>query len=137
MKTLRQIINNRLTDKNERHSYLDSYEKLFKSIRFSAKNVMEIGFGRGGGILMLHDFFENASIYSVDIKLDRVSRAVDRVKDRNRIRLFEGDAYNIDFINNNLSDRKFDIIIDDGSHIAEDQQFFIDTYSSLINEGGL
>lgn len=46
--SLSGLINNRSTDKNTTHSYLDLYEKLLQSKKDTAEHVLEIGIGDFG-----------------------------------------------------------------------------------------
>jgi hypothetical protein len=64
---LRKLIDNRRTDKDTLHSYLDTYEILFKDKRNTSKAVMEIGISEGGSIKLWNDYFINANIFGLDI----------------------------------------------------------------------
>ena len=67
---LSQIIDNSRTDKNTRHSYLETYEKIFNNKKETATHVLEVGIGGGfpgdggGSIKLWHDYFTNANIYT-------------------------------------------------------------------------
>ena len=63
---LSELVNNKLTDKNTDHSYLDLYYDLLCSKKETAKNILEVGIYRGGSIKLWHDFFDNAMIYGLD-----------------------------------------------------------------------
>lgn len=134
MDKLIDFVDNRLTDKNTRHSYIETYEKFFQPIRSSVKTILEIGVQAGGGIKMLHGFFENSRVTGVDInyRFD-----VSFLKNLERVNLLLGDAYNTDFINSNFNSHKFDILIDDGPHTFDSQLFFLNNYSKLVKENGL
>ena len=62
-KTLNELVNNKHTDKNTIHSYLNLYENLLSSKKYTAKNILEIGIGypggNGGSIKMWNDYFVN------------------------------------------------------------------------------
>jgi hypothetical protein len=72
------LIDNKYTDKNSTHSYLNLYDTLLFSKKHTAKNVLEIGIGdfgekNGGSIIMWRDYFTNATIHALDIlPIDRV-----------------------------------------------------------------
>jgi len=55
------IVDNLRTDKNTFHSYLNLYENLLKSKKYSAKNILEVGIYKGGSIKMWKDYFVNAT----------------------------------------------------------------------------
>ena len=63
---LKTLVDNVRTDKNTVHYYLDTYEQLFKPMRETAKNVLEIGVRDGGSMKLWHDYFPNATIYGID-----------------------------------------------------------------------
>jgi len=126
--SLRSLINNRLTDKDTIHSYLDTYENLFKEKKGTASKILEIGIAEGGSLKLWRDYFNNAHIYGIDIA-DR------RFNDENRITyLFNTNAslFNTDYFKD-----KFDVIIDDGSHSLEDQCVFIEKYLPLLKDDGI
>lgn len=102
------------TDKNTTHSYMEVYEEVFSKYDHPV-DLLEIGIATGGSLKMWKDFFEEGSyICGIDnwssgcphTKLDEKSVVGCKV--------YEGDArvYQIE--------EKFDIIIDDGSHVLED-----------------
>jgi hypothetical protein len=83
--TLGQICPIYNTDKNCLHSYVDHvYEDLFREIRHSANNILEIGVSGGGSLFMWREYFPNAVITGIDDK-DRP-----QVKGRERIEFIFG-----------------------------------------------
>ena len=139
--TLHRLIDNSKetgTDKNRYHSYLNFYETIFSPIKEKVNNILEIGVLRGGSLKLWNDYFINASIYGVD------NAAAVRYKPmgldkRPRVHLIESDAYSEkfikkEFIRNNL---KFDIIIDDGPHTLESQEFVIKNYLKILSNNGI
>ena len=132
--TLYSLIDNDRTDKNTVHSYLNVYTDLFCSRKNTAKNVLEVGIARGGSIKLWHDYFTNATVYGLDIR--HSSKVWDELKTLSRVKLLTSiNAYDADTFP--FSDKKFDIIIDDGSHKMEDMISFIKLYSECIAEGGI
>lgn len=128
MKSLVELVNNNITDKNTLHSYLKTYEELFQQHRFSAKNILEIGVQRGGGMQLYYNYFPNAKIHGVDVvKLITYNTE--------RIQFYHTEAYSQQTIEQ--FDCKFDIIIDDGSHTKEHMIFVIQHYLNLLTENGL
>lgn len=134
-------LNNDKTDKNTAHSYLPLYDNLLKPIKDTATNILEVGIGdfqtkNGGSLLLWTNYFTNATIYGIDIlPLDRV---LDEVINDPSIRLYcSSDAYNKDFISKNLSNIKFDFLLDDGPHTLKSQEQFIELYSPLLSENGI
>jgi hypothetical protein len=128
---LASFCDDRLTDKNTIHSYVDAYEELFKAKRFTATNILEIGIGpyqpNGGSIKMWADYFP----------IDQVNPDL-----FNHSRIFlhtSNDAYNKNFFTNTFLSKgmKFDIMIDDGPHTLESMVYFITMYSQLLKEDGI
>lgn len=103
-----------ITDKGDKygnkHGYSYIYENIFKNIKTQQINLLEIGAARGSSLKMWDSWFDNISIDSLDIN-----------KNCNNL------CENYDNINIILTDakiyvpnKKYDIIIDDGSHLAND-----------------
>lgn len=127
--SLRELSHGKATDKDTVHSYLDTYESLFRSRKDAVINIMEIGILDGGSIRLWRDYFQNATVTALDI-------SPKYFYDSNRIRVFTGDAYTTDMITK-LSDRVYDIIIDDGPHTLESMQYAAAKYTSLLSKNGL
>jgi len=125
---LKSLIDNSTTDKDTLHSYLDTYENLFKNKRDSVSKVLEIGIARGGSLKLWRDYFKNAEIYGIDI-CDRNLQDGDRIT-----HLFN---INASLFNTDYFQDKIDIIVDDGSHSLNDQCTFIEKYHSLLKDDGI
>ena len=72
MKTLVELFNSKgysyyQTDKNTAHSYLETYEKLFKPYKDEDIVFVEVGVREGGSIRLFGDYFTKAIIYGYDI----------------------------------------------------------------------
>ncbi len=114
---LAQIYN---TDKFGRHSYTSVYMEFFKKIRKNKLKIFEIGVGGydspshgGASLKMWKKYFYKSHIYAIDI-YDKSGLNEDRIT------IFKGSQINSPFLNDILENiGKFDIIIDDGSHINE------------------
>jgi cephalosporin hydroxylase len=136
--SLHNLINDKTTDKNTVHSYLDTYESLFSAKKFDSMNVLEIGIYNGGSIKLWCDYFVNSKVYGVDI----ISEYDDLISEKSilydpRIKLYtRTNAYDINFVNH-LSKEKFDILIDDGPHSYESVEFFLKYYLPLLRENGI
>ena len=77
-----ELVDNARTDKDTIHSYLETYEDLFKNKKLTSSAVMEIGIYDGGSIKLWYDYFPNANIYGIDIsryeeKLNYLNNALD------------------------------------------------------------
>jgi SAM-dependent methyltransferase len=134
---LMEIIDNSRTDKNTIHSYLETYEKLLRPKKNSAKNILEIGVQDGGSIKLWFDYFKNATIYGIDTR--KIKDMWNELKNKPRIKLGCFDAYSQDFFNKSLLSLniKFDILIDDGPHTLASMKFFINNYLKLLSDDGI
>lgn len=128
--TLGQICSLYATDKNILHCYVDRvYEDLFRDIRASAENVLEIGLERGASVLMWRDYFTKATITGINDK------PCPQLEGRERVRLVVGDAYSYEIADSVPGG--FDVIIDDGPHTLESMTFVIKEYLGKLAKGGM
>jgi hypothetical protein len=127
------LVDNNRTDKNTVHSYLELYQTLLCGKKDTAKNVLEIGIFKGGSIKLWHDFFTNAHIYGIDIMEEK--DVWNEIKKYGITLYTSTDAYK--YILNELSDKKFDVILDDGPHTLESQLKCILLYSNVMTEDGI
>jgi hypothetical protein len=136
--SLEEIADNSRTDKNTLHSYLPLYQKLLINKKETATHILEIGILQGGSIKLWKDFFTNATIHGLD-KME--SHLVwHEIKNDERITLHTSiDAYDSSFFNNTFSskDIRFDLILDDGSHLLSDMIKFIILYSQVMADDGI
>jgi Methyltransferase domain len=135
--SLLELIDNTRTDKNTLHSYINVYDELFKNKKETSKNILEIGNDRGGSIKLWSQYFKNAEIHAVDIiKYDDIW---DELKNKDNIFLHTNDAYDVRFFANTFlnTNKKFDIIIDDGPHTIESMILFLNMYIHLLEDDGI
>lgn len=112
-------------------AYLEVYEKLFSPIRGIVMDVLEIGTDGGGGLLMYADYFRVATIHGIDI-----SPTPDGVKKNPRIRHSVLDAYTNNTFEK-MAYQTFGVIIDDGPHSIESQEFFASHYPRILTKNGI
>jgi cephalosporin hydroxylase len=135
-KTLSELVDNSKTDKNTRHSYLQTYQNLFANMKNTATSIAEIGIDKGGSIKLWKDFFNFAQIYAIDIM--PLSKVWHEIQKEKRINLYtSADAYSPDFVTKNFKNIKFDILVDDGPHTLESMIAFIELYLPLLKEKGI
>ncbi len=137
--SLVNLVNNSRTDKNTTHSYLPLYDVLLARLKDTAKNVLEIGIGQGGGSIHLwKQYFINAHVYAVDILTN--SEIPSDIFTDERITAFAGtDGYNEDFFKRTFVDKgiRFDYMLDDGPHTTESVVQFVKLYSQLMSDDGI
>lgn len=118
-------------DKGGLHTYIETYDKLFAPFQ-SGCNIMEIGLALGHSIRMFDEYFTNSNIVGVDISL-----VFDYVGKNNKVELIQADATKANFIKELNDEVKFDIIIDDGSHMTNDQIATFELLKGRMNKGGI
>ena len=98
------------TNKND-YGFLDIYEKYFKNLKDKKLNILEIGVDKGDSLRLWNEYFTNANICGLDI--DKKDFSIDGVE------IYQGDQNDKSLLNEIAKKYgKFDIIIDDGSHIS-------------------
>jgi|LauGreDrversion4_2_1035121.scaffolds.fasta_scaffold03887_12 hypothetical protein len=135
------------------HSYSPSYFEELHKIKNDVKYVLEIGVGTneimkpicgekyqiGASLKAWRDFFRNAKIFGVDINKEILFQ-------EDRIKCFYTNQSNSNSLEETItqikknelnSDLKFDIVIDDGSHIVEHMIISYKTISKYVVNGGL
>ena len=117
MKTLQEAyepyqMNDAGGDKGTAHSYIDIYADLISAAE--NKSLLEIGVWAGHSLKMWADYLPKSRIVGLDIDLSRL--------------VFEVDGFEVLLCDATKQSQvkeyvqgKFDYIIDDGSHIANDQ----------------
>ena len=98
------------------HGFAKFYEKNFKNFQEKKFNFLEIGTWKGASLASFTKYFRNAQIYG----LDRNFKFKYKSK---RIKFLNYDTTNVDDLDRfkrNFKNKKFKIIIDDGSHLLSD-----------------
>lgn len=98
-----------------RFGYTRVYDYYFSSLKKDAKKIFEIGARGGNSLRMWKDYFENASIYGMDIK------DCGKVNDE-RIHTLIGDQGKKDDLKQLVvrPEDGYSVIVDDGSHMQDD-----------------
>lgn len=131
MKTLKEVYSKFSApkdwgDKGTTHDYLGIYEKHITK----RKNVtlLEIGVFFGHSIAMWNEYLEDSKVYGCDITLEHVSFDVGN--------LYQLDSTILTDVENAFGKKKFDYIIDDGSHNPEAQVKTFYSFWPLLKKGG-
>jgi hypothetical protein len=107
-------------------SYLDVYERYFEPIRDESIRILEIGVKEGSSLRMWKSYFRNGLIYGLDINPDCKTHEEDRVS------IEIGSQGDPEFLCRCFaSTDKFDVIIDDGSHV---NRHMLASFECLFNE---
>lgn len=115
------------TDKTTYHNFTDFYDLYLDNKRESASNVLEVGVFNGASIFMWRDYFKHATIHAVDI-YDKSHLFIGMA----RVKFIISDQKNLRY-----SPHTFDVIIDDASHIMEDQQITFANLFMAVKNGGV
>ena len=117
---------------NKPASYLDVYERYFAPLRERDVTLLEIGVDRGGSLLLWRDYFARGTVVGLDI------RAVPAAE---RINVYEGSQDDAALLHRIASERAphgFDVVIDDGSHLARHAQAsFRHLFDRHLRPGGI
>ncbi|HBJ34041.1 MAG TPA: hypothetical protein DDZ51_04600 [Planctomycetaceae bacterium] len=101
------------------HGYSKFYQSQFATLRNHSLRLLEIGIARGSSLKMWASWFTKGNIVGLDIN----SNCKKLCKNFSNIDIVIGDAKTFDF-----GDERFDIVIDDGSHLVGD---IIETWQNI------
>ena len=118
------------TDKNTSHSYGPLYSSLFAHL-WNPTALLEIGIDGGAALLAYAETFPTAHIYGMDIEDNLLSS----VKTHPRITTWIGDAKSKAMID--CVPCQVDVLIEDASHLLEDQIQHFKDFSKYVKPGGL
>lgn len=127
------------TDKTTSHAYGPLYDALFAPLENTATRVLELGVYSGASVLAFADYFRGAEVTGVDIALDRVRFG----STHPRIRYVHADVTDERALLGALGDgaggggREYDLILDDASHLPEDQAKAFSLLARLVSPRGL
>jgi hypothetical protein len=120
------------SDKN--HLYTPFYNSLFENDRDKYFNMLEFGYGKGRSIKMWLDYFYNANILSIDIGKEINDKELLKNK---RFKYLSSNQIDKDKIFPILKEYKeFHLIIDDASHVPEDQQYTFGYSFPFVSKSG-
>ena len=126
------------TDKsNASHGFTKYYTNHLNKLKNRRLNFLEIGSARGGSAAAFVHYFDKSNVFCLDVNLTLVKYKSDKIN------FFGLDSSNskmlYKFLKNvkeKFSVKKFDVIIDDGSHILSDQLFSINYFFKYLKKGG-
>jgi Spermidine synthase len=116
-------------------SYLPHYDQLFGSLRDKPISMLEIGVQNGGSLETWSEFFTAGELF---IGCDIDPKCGTLHFDDPRVKIVVGDANAAATFQQITSiSPKFDIVIDDGSHVSIDVLRSFVNYFQLLNPGGV
>ena len=118
-------------DKGGTHSYLETYEKELAPFR-NKYNFMELGMAMGDSMKLWGEYFgKDCNIVGVDLSVIFDLKDFDK-----RFRFIACDCTKPDLLDH-IKDLTFDVIIDDGSHMENDQVNTFNILKHKMNSGGV
>ena len=124
-------------DKHGKHCihYFDIYDHHFMPFRDKSIKLLEIGIQTGRSLGIWKEYFPNGTIVGVDVNL---RPGPHKFLTKRNIIGYEGNAAEEETINQIINDYpKFDIIIDDGSHLSWQQKKSFELLFPYIKNGGI
>ena len=116
----------------QEHGYEEVYKKNLEEIRNRNIDILEIGSAKGDGLASFYFYFPNSSLIGIDNNPFRI-----RYKSK-RIRYIYSDVSSRKIMENltNHLNKKFDLIIEDSSHLLIDQIIsFVENFKNLKGKG--
>jgi SAM-dependent methyltransferase len=114
------------------HGYTRWYAPLFAPLKTEPINILEIGVSGGASLKLWEAYFPNANIVGLDINEKMLSMSRPRVEV-----LMVNTGVPLRLQQFMEAGRKFDVIIDDGSHVLEDVVLALDHLWPAVKPGGL
>jgi glycosyltransferase involved in cell wall biosynthesis len=125
------------TTSGHRHPYTPVYDTLFSSLRTQSINIAEIGIEKNDSINIWRKYFPNADIYGFEYNEQYLQEAINQnLSNVYYEKIDVQDANNIRETFQTIN-KKYDILIDDSTHLFEDQIRVIQNSIEYLNEGGI
>jgi hypothetical protein len=121
------------TDKSK--VLLEQYELFFRPLADNELTLLEIGIAEGGSLMLWRDYFVNGIIVGIDIKPVSLDDPTGRIK---TFTGWQHDTALLEKVAREAAPNGFDIIIDDGSHVAwQARRSFWYLFDYWLKPGGL
>ncbi len=114
------------------HGYVEYYQKILKNRNI--RDMLEIGVSFGSSLKMWDDYFDKkCNITGIDINENRFKKSE---LESDTIKIKIGDQSDPSFLRS-LRDKKYDFILDDGSHVHEHHIISFNELFCTLNAGGV
>ena len=125
--------NNYNTDKHHGHDYFRLiYNDLLSPLSKDVKKFVEIGVNAGGSVELWRDYFEEATVYGLDINVDVALNGNERIELKRVDQSKKEELIAFGAEHNDI-----DVLIEDGSHRMYDQQITLAILFKSIKPGGI
>lgn len=132
MTSLKSLLKHHGSDKTDEHSYGDFYESWLLLRRELPLKILEIGIFRGASLLAFRDYLPFAEIHGVDINHKAMILGQERITTHV---CNQADKRSIQCICQEHG--PFDLVIDDGSHLPQDQMKTFYDIAQFVQDGGM
>lgn len=121
------------------HGYTTAYERFFEPLRDHSIHILEIGVGSGESMMTWLEYFPKAHVYGVDIVADTNEWNSTTITPHERYTFEQGNQGNHNFWKDFVIEHGpgWDIVIDDGSHMARDVMTSFPCLWPYLKSGGL
>lgn len=135
---LTKLSNKYKCDKSDRkHGYTSKYNLYLKEYKDKSFNMLEFGFGLGKSVKMWLEYFSNAKMVTVDVRPIPEDSQILSYISSGRLKYIVSDQTNRTKILDGITKYKeFLLVIDDASHVPEDQQFTFGFMFPFVQDGG-
>jgi len=128
------------------------YSDYLADLQNKKINIVEIGTMYGASLMLWEKFFTKANVVGIELTpYHKFNVSVeggeygiysevsfeDYQKNSKRIKFYQQDAYDLDFINKTFKDESIDVLIDDGPHTNFFQKKVTEVYYNKIKKGGV
>lgn len=110
--TLRELVASRAYATNKLPKYLEVYERYFAPLRDRDITLLEIGVDRGGSLELWRDYLGGGTVVGLDVR---------DVPAADGVHVYKGSQDDVALLDRIAAERApdgFDVVIDDGSHLA-------------------
>ncbi len=127
-----------MTNNSRCHPYTLFYNSLFKDKRDHKLVIAELGILNGASLLMWKEYFPHAKLYGFESNIQFIN-AFENNFDRDRITLAHMDIQDESSIVHALhsTGEQYDLIIENTTHLLEDQIRIIENVYSYLKPGGI
>lgn len=121
-------------DKGGQHSYLETYDELFKPFK-NKSTILEIGLAMGDSLILWDKYFSDCHIIGADITVVFEPKGYKN----NKVDIVQADATAEDFVSKLPLDQGelFDVVVDDGSHLTQHQITTFNLLKGKMKKGGI
>jgi SAM-dependent methyltransferase len=120
-----------------RHAYTPIYSLLFSALRGRSLDVAEIGLRHGWGLQLLREFFPEARLFGFEFHPEVMEAVADlHIAETRLIPIDVSDADSISRAFEQ-SGTRFDVIIDDSTHLVDHQVHVIRRCTPFLKPGGI